>query len=272
MTQKWHDTHKFENLFDQCKFDHPSSSSCKIDFASLYSESVSQVYNSREAFMKSADSVIKIVIAQYTLLAGLIAFVFASGENLGEIDVLWGTLVTSFWFLLICFYLRTNFYLFKYYKRKIIAGYDLYMSATMQAVIVYHKWIKSTKYTGVFAYPHSWLESFNQNDVVLEEIDNDHRYGFYYLDERPRTNQSKFLALELVKSESSNIANNNHRLADPNSVGLHFVHLAIRRHTEGSIYQFYMTLLDFFCLKLPIFVLVSVLCLFWCDYYLGGHK
>ena len=248
MIHNWHDTHKFENLLDQCKFDHSSSSA--IDFVSLYSESVSQVYNSREAFMKSADSVIKIVIAQYTLLAGSLAFAFTSNKiPLEKIGMLCVTLITFFIFIGI------NCYLFKYYKRKIIAGYDLYMSANMQAVIVYHKWIKSTGYTGVFAYPHSWLELFNQNDVVLEEIDNGHRYVVYYLDERPRTSQSNFLALELVKSKWSNITNNNRRVAAPKLVGVNFVHLAIRRHTEGSIYQFYIKLLIFFCFIIPAIVI-----------------
>ena len=265
MSQKWHDTHKFEKLIVECKFDHPSSSSCKIDFASLYSESLSQVYNSREAFMKSADSVIKIVIAQYTLLAGSLAFAFTSDKiTLGKISMVWATLISFLLFGLI------NLYLFKYYKRKIIAGYDLYMSATMQAVIVYHKWINSTGFSGHFAYPHSWLTLFNQNDVVLKEIDNDHRYVFYYLDETPRKTQSKFLALELVKRESSNTTNNNHRLADPKSVGVNFVHLAIRRHTEGSIYQFYIKLLRFFCFIIPI-VIISA-CLFCGYYYLGICK
>ena len=132
------------------------------------------------------------------------------------------------------------------------------MSANMQAVIVYHKWIKSTGYMGVFAYPHSWLELFKQNDVVLKEIDNGHRYVFYYLDETPRKNQSKFLSLELVKREWFNITNNNHRLADPKSVGVNFVHLAIRRHTEGSIDQFYIKLLKVFCFKIPIIVIFFV--------------
>ena len=264
MTQNWHDTHKFENLIDQCKFDYAKEPN--IDFVSLYSESLSQVYVSREAFMKSADSVIKIVIAQYTLVLGSLYFLFTSVKiPLEKTHMLVATGISFFIFLVI------NLYLFKYYKRKIIAGYDLYMSASMQAVIVYHKWINSTGFSGDFAYPHIWLTLFNQNDVILEEIDKNHRYVFYYLDETHSKTQSKFLALELVKSKSSNIANNNHRLADPKSVGVNFVHLAIRRHTEGSIYQFYVTLLDFFCFKIPIFVIICT-CLFCGAYYLGICK
>lgn len=126
----WFENHKFQRLIDRTSFKDPEG--LKIEH---YMTALDQVYESREAFMKSADSVAKFIVLQYTVILGFIYVLCFDKDQKISISQ------TGFIAKLISIsFLTVNYFVFlKKYKDKLIAGYDLYMSAVIQAAIMYQK-------------------------------------------------------------------------------------------------------------------------------------